>query len=54
VGRAALGLSVRMNIAVTVANLVLGLAAIGVMARTFSFRDGRAASREEQRYEQPA
>lgn len=47
-----LAFSVGMNIAVTVANLVLGLAAIGLMARTLSFKRLRQDSRREQ--EQPA
>ena len=33
-----LAFSVGMNIAITVANLLLGLAAIGLMAKTFSFK----------------
>jgi hypothetical protein len=37
-----------MNIALTVANLLLGLTAIGLMARTLSFRDLRSASKQEQ------
>jgi uncharacterized membrane protein YbhN (UPF0104 family) len=49
-----LAFSVGANIAVTVANLVLGLAAIGLMARTLSFKRLRAASRQEQEREQPA
>ncbi len=49
-----LAFSVGMNIALTVENLVLGLAAIGVMARTLSFKRLRAASREEQAEESPA
>jgi uncharacterized membrane protein YbhN (UPF0104 family) len=46
-----LAFSVGMNIAITVANLVLGLAAIGLMARTLSFKHLRQRSRREQ--EQP-
>jgi len=47
-----LAFSVGMNIALTVANLLLGLAAIGLMAKTLSVRRLRAASKTEQ--EQPA
>lgn len=47
-----LAFSVGMNIAVTVANLVMGLVAIGLMARTLSFKRLRQLSRREQ--EQPA
>jgi uncharacterized membrane protein YbhN (UPF0104 family) len=47
-----LAFSVGMNIAVTVINLLLGLAAIGLMARTLSFKRLRQDSRREQ--EQPA
>jgi uncharacterized membrane protein YbhN (UPF0104 family) len=47
-----LAFSVGMNIAIVVANLVLGLAAIALMARTLSFKRLRQASRQEQ--EQPA
>jgi uncharacterized membrane protein YbhN (UPF0104 family) len=43
-----LAFSVGMNIALTVANLLLGLTAIGLMARTLSFRDLRSASKQEQ------
>jgi len=43
-----LAFSVGMNIAIVVANLVLGLAAIGLMAKTLSFKRLRAASRGEQ------
>jgi uncharacterized membrane protein YbhN (UPF0104 family) len=46
-----LAFSVGMNIAITVTNLVLGLIAIGLMARTLSFKRLRQASRSEQ--EQP-
>jgi uncharacterized membrane protein YbhN (UPF0104 family) len=46
-----LAFSVGMNIAITVANLLLGLAAIGLMAKTLSFKRLRHASRQEQ--EQP-
>jgi hypothetical protein len=37
-----------MNIAITITNLILGLAAIGLMARTFSFRNLRSHARTEQ------
>ncbi len=47
-----LAFSVGMNIAIVIANLLLGLAAIGLMAKTLSFKRVRAASRDEQ--EQPA
>jgi len=47
-----LAFSVGMNIAVTVANLVMGLVAIGLMAKTLSFKRLRQLSRREQ--EQPA
>jgi uncharacterized membrane protein YbhN (UPF0104 family) len=47
-----LAFSVGMNIAITVANLLLGLLAIGLMARTLSFKRLRQLSRREQ--EQPA
>ncbi len=44
-----LAFSVGMNIALTIANLVLGLAAIGLMAKTLSFKKLRhRASAEEQ------
>jgi len=46
-----LAFSVGMNIAITVANLVLGFIAIGLMARTLSFKNLRQRSRAEQ--EQP-
>jgi uncharacterized membrane protein YbhN (UPF0104 family) len=46
-----LAFSVGMNIAITVVNLVLGIAAIGLMARTLSFRKLRSRARAE---EQPA
>jgi uncharacterized membrane protein YbhN (UPF0104 family) len=46
-----LAFSVGMNIAITVANLLLGLISIGLMARTFSFKNLRQRSRAEQ--EQP-
>jgi glycosyltransferase 2 family protein len=50
-----LAFSVGMNIALTVANVVMGLVAIGLMARTLSFKRLRAASRAEQeREQQPA
>jgi uncharacterized membrane protein YbhN (UPF0104 family) len=47
-----LAFSVGMNIALTVTNLVLALIAIGLMARTLSFKRLRQASRKEQ--QQPA
>ena len=47
-----LAFSVGMNIAITVANLALGLAAIALMAKTLSFKRLRHASKQEQ--EQPA
>ena len=43
-----LAFSVGMNIALTVVNLVLGLIAIGLMARTLSFKRLRQDSRREQ------
>jgi uncharacterized membrane protein YbhN (UPF0104 family) len=43
-----LAFSVGMNIAVTVANLVLGLIAIGLMARTLSFKRLRSRAQAEQ------
>jgi uncharacterized membrane protein YbhN (UPF0104 family) len=46
-----LAFSVGMNIAIVVVNLVLGLAAIALMARTLSFKRLRRASQAE---EQPA
>jgi uncharacterized protein (TIRG00374 family) len=46
-----LAFSVGMNIAITVANLVLGIIAIGLMARTLSFKKLRSRARAE---EQPA
>ncbi len=46
-----LAFSVGMNIAITVANLLLGLIAIGLMAKTLSFKNLRQRSRAEQ--EQP-
>lgn len=46
-----LAFSVGMNIAITVTNLVLGLVAIGLMARTLSFKKLRLRARAEQ---QPA
>ncbi len=49
-----LAFSVGMNIALTIANLVLGMIAIAVMARTLSFKRLRAASREDQSEESPA
>jgi hypothetical protein len=48
---ALLAFSVGMNIAVTAANIVLGLIAIGLMARTLSFKKLRAQAHAE---EQPA
>ena len=42
-----LAFSVGMNIAITIANLVLGLIAIGLMARTLSFKKLRARASEE-------
>lgn len=49
-----LAFSVGMNIAMTIANLLLGLLAIGLMARTLSFRKLRNASRSEQERVEPA
>ena len=46
-----LAFSVGMNIAITIANLLMGLAAIGLMARTLSFKKLRLRARAE---EQPA
>lgn len=43
-----LAFSVGMNIAVTVANLLMGLAAIGLMAKTLSFKRLRSSARAEQ------
>ena len=43
-----LAFSVGMNIAITIANLVMGLAAIGLMARTLSFKRLRSSARAEQ------
>jgi len=43
-----LAFSVGMNIAITITNLILGLAAIGLMARTFSFKNLRSHARTEQ------
>jgi len=43
-----LAFSVGMNIAITVANLVFGLIAIGLMAKTLSFKKLRLASRGDQ------
>lgn len=43
-----LAFSVGMNIALTIANIVLGLIAIGLMARTFSFGKLRAQARAEE------
>jgi len=45
---ALLAFSVGMNIALTVFNLVLGLTAIGLMARTLSFKRLRSQARAEQ------
>lgn len=47
-----LAFSVGMNIAIVVANLLMGLVAIGLMARTLSFKKLRHASRTAE--EQPA
>ena len=49
-----LAFSVGMNIVLTVSNLVLGLIAIALLARTLSFKRLRTASREEKKHEQPA
>jgi uncharacterized protein (TIRG00374 family) len=50
-----LAFSVGMNIAITVANLAMGLAAIALMAKTLSFKRLRHASKQEQQeQEQPA
>jgi uncharacterized membrane protein YbhN (UPF0104 family) len=46
-----LAFSVGMNIAITVANLILGLISIGLMARTLSFKKLRSRAQAE---EQPA
>jgi uncharacterized protein (TIRG00374 family) len=46
-----LAFSVGMNIAITIANLVLGVIAIGLMARTLSFSALRRQARAD---EQPA
>lgn len=43
-----LAFSVGMNIALTIANLLLGLAAIGLMAKTFSFKRLRQSARAEE------
>ena len=43
-----LAFSVGMNIAMTIANLVMGLAAIGLMAKTLSFKRLRSSARAEQ------
>ena len=43
-----LAFSVGMNIAITVVNVLLGIAAIGLMARTLSFKRLRSRAREEQ------
>jgi glycosyltransferase 2 family protein len=45
---ALLAFSVGMNIAITVANLAMGMVAIGLMARTLSFRRLRSRARAEQ------
>ena len=45
---ALLAFSVGMNIAITVANLVMGMLAIGLMARTLSFKRLRAEATAEQ------
>ena len=49
-----LAFSVGMNIAVTVANVVFGLIAIGLMARTLSFKKLRLASRGDQAQQEQA
>ncbi|MGZ4289305.1 MAG: lysylphosphatidylglycerol synthase transmembrane domain-containing protein [Gaiellaceae bacterium] len=49
-----LAFSVGMNIAVTVANLVMGLVAIGLMARTLSFKKLRHRASQDEPEEQPA
>ena len=49
---ALLAFSVGMNIAITVVNVLMGLIAIGLMAKTLSFKRLRHASKQEQ--EQPA
>lgn len=49
-----LAFSVGMNIALTVENLVMGLIAIALMARTLSFKRIREASKEERAEETPA
>lgn len=43
-----LAFSVGMNIALTVVNVILGVVAIGIMAKTLSFKKLRLASRAEQ------
>jgi uncharacterized protein (TIRG00374 family) len=43
-----LAFSVGMNIAITIANVILGLVAIGLMARTLSFKKLRARASDEQ------
>jgi uncharacterized membrane protein YbhN (UPF0104 family) len=43
-----LAFSVGMNIAITIENLIIGLAAIGLMARTLSFKRLRLHARTEQ------
>lgn len=43
-----LAFSVGMNIAITVANLLMGLIAIGLMAKTLSFKRLRTSARSEQ------
>ena len=48
-----LAFSVGMNIAITVANLLFGLIAMGLMAKTLSFKKLRLASRGDQQ-EQPS
>jgi uncharacterized membrane protein YbhN (UPF0104 family) len=45
---ALLAFSVGMNIAITIANLVMGIIAIGLMAQTLSFKRLRARARAEQ------
>jgi glycosyltransferase 2 family protein len=50
-----LAFSVGLNIAITIVNLLMGLAAIGLMARTLSFKNLRKRSRAESaEQEQPA
>jgi len=49
-----LAFSVGMNIAITVANLLFGLIAIGLMAKTLSFKKVRLASRGDQSAQEQA